>query len=105
VSGSVRSPKLAVSSNLDRAIAQRLQAVIGEEVAKAEKMIRAKVDSLVAAKVEPVRRQVAEVRTQAEQRLAAERKRLDEVEQQLQAEVKRLTAGLAPGIELPKIKL
>ena len=69
-----------MSSNLDRAIAQRLQAVIGEEVAKAEKMVRAKVDSLVAAKVEPVKRQVAEVRTQAEQRLAAERKRLDEVE-------------------------
>jgi uncharacterized protein (TIGR03545 family) len=105
VSGSVRSPKLAVSSNLDRAIAARLQAVIGEEVAKAEKMVRAKVDSVVAAKVEPVKRQVAEVRTQAEQRLEAERKRLDDVEQQLQAEVKRLTAGLAPGIELPKIKL
>jgi len=105
VSGSVRSPKLAVSSNLDRAIAARLQAVIGEEVAKAEKMVRAKVDSLVAAKVEPVKRQVAEVRTQAETRLAAEQKRLDDVEQQLQAEVKRLTAGLAPGIELPKIKL
>jgi uncharacterized protein (TIGR03545 family) len=103
VSGSVRSPKLAVSSNLDRAIAERLQAVIGEEVAKAEKMIRAKVDSLVAAKVEPVKRQVAEVRTQAEQRLAAERKRLDEVEQQLQAEVKRLTGGLAPEIKLPKL--
>jgi uncharacterized protein (TIGR03545 family) len=105
VSGSVRSPRLSVSSNLDRAIAERLEAVIGEEVAKAEKMVRAKVDSLVAAKVEPVKRQVAEVRTQAEQRLAAERKRLDEVEQQLQAEIKRLTAGLAPGIELPKIKL
>ncbi len=105
VSGSVRSPKLAVSSNLDRAIAQRLQAVIGEEVAKAEKMVRAKVDSVVAAKVEPVKRQVAEVGTQAETRLATERKRLDEVETQLQAELKRLTAGLAPEIKLPKIKL
>jgi hypothetical protein len=52
-----------------------------------------------------VKRQVAEVRTQAETRLAAEQKRLDEVETQLQAELKRLTAGLAPGIELPKIKL
>jgi uncharacterized protein (TIGR03545 family) len=105
VTGSLRSPKLAVSSNLDRAIAQRLETVIGEEVAKAEKMVRAKVDSAVAAKVEPVKRQVAEVRTQAEQRVATERKRLDDVEQQLQAEIKRLTAGLAPGIELPKIKL
>jgi uncharacterized protein (TIGR03545 family) len=105
VSGPLKSPRLAVSSNLDRAIAQRLEAVIGEEVAKAEKMVRAKVDSVVADKVEPVKRQVAEVRTQAETRLATEQKRLDDVEKQLQAEVKRLTAGLAPGIELPKIKL
>ena len=33
---------------------ERLQAVIGEEVAKAEKMVRAKVDSVVAERVEPV---------------------------------------------------
>ena len=105
LSGSVRSPGLAVSSNLDRAVAQRLQAVIGEEVAKAERMVRAKVDSLVADKVEPVRRQIAGVRTQAEQRLGGEQQRLDEVEAQLQAQLKRLTAGLAPGIKLPKIKL
>jgi hypothetical protein len=105
VSGPLRSPKLSVSSNLDRAIAQRLEAVIGEEVAKAEKMVRAKVDSLVAAKVEPVKRQVSEVRTQAEGRLAVEQKRLDDVEKQLQAELKRLTGGLVPGIKLPKIGL
>ena len=60
LSGRVRAPKLSVSSNLDQAIAERLQAVIGEEVAKAEKMVRAKVDSLVADKVEPVKRQIAE---------------------------------------------
>jgi uncharacterized protein (TIGR03545 family) len=103
--GAIRSPKLAVSSNLDRAIAQRLEAVMGEEIAKAERMVRAKVDSLVAAKVEPVKRQVAEVRSQAEQRLAGEQQRLAEVEQQLQAQLKRLTSGLAPEIKLPKIEL
>ena len=105
VSGSVDSPKLAVSSNLDRAVAQRLEAVVGEEVARAEKLARAKVDSVVAAKVEPVRRQIAEVRSAAEQRLGSERKRLDDVERQLQAELKRFTGGLAPDIKLPKIGL
>ena len=105
VSGSLRAPRLSVSSNLDRAIAQRLEAVIGEEVAKAEKMVRAKVDSVVADKVAPVRRQVSQVRTQAEQRVAVEKQRLVEVEQQLQAELKRLTGGLAPEIKLPKIGL
>ena len=86
-------------------LADRLQAVIGEEVAKAERLVRAKVDSLVADKVEPVKRQIAAVQGEATQRVQAERKRLDQLEQQLQAELKRLTAGLVPGLELPKIKL
>jgi hypothetical protein len=103
--GSVGSPRLSISSNLDKVLAQRLQAVMGEEVAKAERMVRAKVDSLVADKVEPVKRQVAAVQTQATQRIQGERQRLDQVEQQLQAELKRLTGGLVPGLELPKIKL
>ncbi len=103
--GGINSPRLSVSSNLDRAIAQRLQAVMGEELAKAERQVRAKVDSLVADKVEPVKRRIAEVRSQAEQRLAGEQERLDEVEKLLQAELKRLTSGVVPGIELPKIKL
>ena len=103
VSGGLRSPKLAVSSNLDRAIAQRLEAVIGEEVAKAEKLVRTKVDSAVAERVEPVRRQIAEVRSGAESRLASEQKRLDDVERELQAELKRLTGGLAPDIKLPRL--
>lgn len=103
--GSLTSPKLSVSSNLDQAIAKRLQAVIGEQVAKAERMVRAKVDSLVAGKVEPVKRQVAAVQAEANQRVQTEKRRLDEVEKQLNAELKRLTRGLAPGIELPKIKL
>jgi uncharacterized protein (TIGR03545 family) len=105
LSGSVRSPKLSVSSNLDKAIAQRLQAVMGEEVAKAERLVRAKVDSLVADKVEPVKRQIAAVQAEANQRVQTERQRLDQVEQQLQAELKRLTGGLVPGVELPNIKL
>jgi uncharacterized protein (TIGR03545 family) len=103
VSGGLRSPKLAVSSNLDRAIAERLDAVIGEEVAKAEKMVRAKVDRVVAERVEPVRKQILAVRGEAESRLGSQRKQLEDVERELQAELKRLTGGLAPDIKLPKI--
>jgi uncharacterized protein (TIGR03545 family) len=105
LSGSLVSPKFSVSSNLDNAIATQLRAVMGEEIGRAERLVRAKVDSLVADKVEPVKRQVASVETQANQRIQSEKQRLDEVEKQLNAELQRLTRGLAPGIELPKIKL
>jgi uncharacterized protein (TIGR03545 family) len=105
LSGSLRAPKLSVSSNLDRAIAKRIQAVMGEELARAERMVRAKVDSLVADKVAPVKRQIASVQAEATQRVELEKKRLDQIQRQLEGELKRLTAGLVPGLELPKIKL
>jgi len=103
--GTVRAPRLSVSSNLDHAVAERLKAVMGEELAKAERKVRAMVDSLVDDKVEPVQRQVAQVQAGARQRLAAEQKRLDDAEAELQAQLKRLTAGLGPEIKLPKLKL
>ena len=104
VSGTVRAPKLSVRSNLDDAIAQRLKAVVGEEVAKAEAMARAKVDSLVSDQVEPVKQRIAAVQTDATRRVAGEQARLNQVEADLQAQLKRLTSGLTPGIKLPKIK-
>jgi uncharacterized protein (TIGR03545 family) len=103
--GSIAKPQFSVSSNLDKAVASRIQAVMGQEIAKAEKVVRAKVDSLVAGKVEPVKRQIASLQTEATSRVQTEKQQLDEVERQLNAELKRLTGGLAPGIELPKIKL
>jgi uncharacterized protein (TIGR03545 family) len=105
VSGTIKAPKLSVRSNLDEAIAQRLKAVVGEEVAKAEALARAKVDSIVTAKVEPVKQRVAAVQADATKRVAEQQARLDKVEADLQAQFKRLTSGLAPGIKLPKIKL
>jgi hypothetical protein len=45
------------------------------------------------------------LQAEATKRVQAERQRVDEVEQKLQAELKRLTGGLVPGLELPKIKL
>ena len=105
VSGSLKAPRLSVRSNLDDAIAQRLKAVVGEEVAKAEALARAKVDSLVSEKVEPVKQRIDAVQAEATKRVADEQGRLDQVEVDLQAQLKRLTSGLAPDIKLPKIKL
>ena len=102
LSGTVKAPRLAVSSNLDQAVSARLQAVVGEELARAEQRVRGEVDRLVGAQVDAVRKQVAAVDTEGRQRVEAERKRLDAVEQELRAELKRLAGGIQiPGIRLP----
>lgn len=105
VRGTLTSPALSVKSNLDDAIAQRLKAVVGEEVAKAEALARAKVDSIVNGKVEPVKQRIAAVQADATKRVADQQQRLDKVQADLQAQLKRMTGALAPGIQLPKIKL
>ncbi len=105
VRGPVKSPTLSVRSNLDQAVAGRLKAVVGEEVAKAEALARAKVDSIVSDKVAPVKQQIAAVQADATKRVTAERQRLDQVQADLQKQLERLTSGAVPGIKLPKIKL
>jgi uncharacterized protein (TIGR03545 family) len=103
--GTVRSPQLSVSSNLDQAISQRLKAVIGEEVAKAEQRVRAKVDSLIGEKLDQLQRQVASVQLEANARVAGEKQQVAQAQDQLNAQLKRLTGGLAPEMKLPKVKL
>jgi uncharacterized protein (TIGR03545 family) len=103
--GTVTAPRLSVRSNLDDAIADRLKAVVGEEVAKAEAMARAKVDSLVNDKVQPVKQRIAALQADATSRVGDQQAQLDKVQAELEAQLKRLTAGVAPGIKLPKIKL
>ncbi|HEX5386374.1 MAG TPA: TIGR03545 family protein [Gemmatimonadales bacterium] len=103
LSGTVRSPHLSLSSNLDDAVANRLEAVIGEQVARAEQLARARVDSLVSVKVEPVRREAAAVEAQARDRVAGLTQRLDEAQNQLEAALARITGGDL--LHLPNIKL
>ena len=105
VRGPVKSPKLSVRSNLDQAVAGRLKAVVGEEVARAEALARAKVDSIVGDKVAPVKQRIAAVQADATKRVTAERQQLDQVQADLQKQLERLTTGAVPGIKLPKIKL
>ena len=97
--GPLQSPSLSVSSNLDQAIGNRLKAVAGEEVAKAEAMARAKVDSIVEEKVAPVRARALEIRTEAERRVADARSQLDERKRQLEEQLKDLS-GLPFGLPL-----
>jgi uncharacterized protein (TIGR03545 family) len=94
VTGPVKAPKLSVSSNLDRVVADQLKNVIGAQVTAAEAKVRARVDSLVEEKEAPVRAKVTELRTQADQRVADARAKLDAEKQKLDAQLRSVTAGL-----------
>ncbi|HMG18809.1 MAG TPA: TIGR03545 family protein, partial [Gemmatimonadales bacterium] len=91
LSGALHRPQLAVRSNLDQAIASRLRAVLGEELAAAERQIRERVDALVNDKVAPVRARVNEVRSQGEAQVAQQRARLDELQRSLEQRLRELT--------------
>ena len=97
LSGTLHSPQLAVRSNLDQAIASRLRAVVGEEVAAAERQVRERVDALVKEKVDPVRAQVNTLQTQANAQIAQQRARLDELQKQLEQRLRELTRIRMPG--------
>lgn len=100
LSGTMKAPQVRVSSNLDEAIRERVRAVFGEELAKAEARARAAVDRIVAQKTAEVREKVDSVATEAEARIADAESRLEEQRVRLDARVRELTKGLA---ELPKL--
>ena len=100
ISGTLKAPRLAVKSNLDRQIADRIKAVAGEQIASAQAKVRAQVDKLVEEKSAPVKARIAELRTESEQRVADARTKLDEQKRKLDERIKALSGGL---IGLPKL--
>jgi uncharacterized protein (TIGR03545 family) len=96
LSGALQHPDLAVRSNLDQAIATRLRAALGQQVATAERQMHERVDALVNGKVGAVRARVTDVQNQGQTQVAQQRARLDNVQQQLEQRLRQLT-----GIRLP----
>jgi len=99
VLGSLAVPQLAVSSNLDRALAERVRAVAGGELAAAERRVRAQVDSLVDPQVAPVVAQVTALGGDATRRLGGQRAQLDDARKALEQRLRELTR--LPGVRLP----
>jgi uncharacterized protein (TIGR03545 family) len=91
VTGTLSQPRLSVRSNLDEAIATRLRAMLGEEVAAAERRLRAEVDRQVDAVVAPVRARVTAVQAEVTGRLAEQRAKLDQAQRDLEARLRELT--------------
>jgi uncharacterized protein (TIGR03545 family) len=98
IGGTLEAPRLAVRSNLDRQVSDRLKAVVGEEVKSAEAKVRAQVDRLVEEKTAPARARVAELRADSERRIADARARLDEEKRKIEERLKSLST-----LPLPRI--
>ena len=99
LSGSVAQPRLAVSSNLDRALAERLRAIAGEELAAADARVRAQVDSVAGPPVAAARARVTSLAGAVTQQLSGERGQLDAARKALEQRLRAVT-GL-PGVRLP----
>ena len=93
VSGELHHPQLAVRSNLDQAIASRLRAVLGEQVAAAERQMRARVDASINGKVGPVRARVTDVESQAQSQVSQQRTRVDELQRALEQRLRDMLGG------------
>ncbi len=91
VTGTLSQPRLVVRSNLDDAIAGRLRAMMGEEVAAAEHRLRAEVDRQVDPAIAPVKARVTALQTDVTKRLAEQRGRLDQAQKDLEARLRELT--------------
>jgi uncharacterized protein (TIGR03545 family) len=100
ISGTLKEPKLAVRSNLDRQVAERMRSVVGQELAAAEAKVRAQVDRLVDEKSAPVKAKIDSLRTEGEKRVADARARLDEEKRKLEERLKALSGGL---VGLPRL--
>jgi uncharacterized protein (TIGR03545 family) len=94
VIGPMKTPRLAVGSNLDRVVANQVKNVIGTQAAVAEAKVRARVDSLAEEKEAPARARLDDLRKQTDQRVADARTKLDAEKQKLDAQLRSLTAGL-----------
>ena len=94
VAGTLTAPRLNVRSNLDRAVANGIKSVVGEEVEKAEARVRSQVEAEAEKALAPVRARAAELRAEVDQRAKEAQTRLDEAKAQLAAQLKTLGGGL-----------
>jgi hypothetical protein len=92
--GTLAAPRLAVRSNLDRALAAALREVLGEAVAAAERRLRAEVDRLVEPRSAPVRVRAAELEREVETRMAEHTRRIEQVQRDLEQRLREVTRGI-----------
>lgn len=101
IRGTTAAPALAVRSNLDRAVADNIKRVAGEEIAKAEAKVRAQVDAIVQRETAALRTKIdsaiADTKEQVDGRIAEAQARLDKAKADLAARLRELGGGVVGG--------
>jgi uncharacterized protein (TIGR03545 family) len=96
IGGTLRNPTMSIRTNIADAVANALKEQLGEEVRRAEQQVRARVDALVDAEVAKARAAADAAKAQVNERIAAERTRLEAQKTALEARLRELTR--IPGI-------
>lgn len=97
LSGTLRSPSLMVASNVGEVVAANLRRALGEEIARAERQVRERVDALVSEQVTRARAAIGNVEQQLAQ-VTGQAQLLDQLKGELEEEIRR-----SAGIRLPSI--
>jgi uncharacterized protein (TIGR03545 family) len=90
VRGTMREPSISVRSNLDQLLSDRIRAVLGEEVQRAEQEARAQVERIVRERAAPIQAEAQRIRTEADARIAEARTRVDESRAELESRLRSL---------------
>ena len=94
LSGTPENPSLAIHSNLDQAISDRIKGLMGDQVKAAEQKLTAQVNAYADPLIAPVKSQVTSVTGNAQQQLAASQGKIADAQKQLQQRLKSLTGGI-----------
>ncbi|HWH04688.1 MAG TPA: TIGR03545 family protein [Gemmatimonadales bacterium] len=93
LSGTPDNPSIAIRSNLDQAISDRVKALMGDQVKSAEQKLEAQVNAYADPLIAPVKSQVTSVTGNAQQQLSASQGKIADAQKQLQDRLKSLTGG------------
>jgi hypothetical protein len=97
IRGTTKVPTLVVRSNLDRAVADNIKRVAGEEISRAEARVRSQVDAFNARETAPVKARVEQTRAEIDQKIAEATTKLEKAKADLAARLKELSGGLIGG--------
>lgn len=94
LSGPIAAPRLGVGSNVARVLATGLRARLGQEIRRAERQVRARVDALVEDRVGMARGAVASLEREVADRLAAQRQEIGRVRSDLERRIRSFGRGM-----------